>query len=74
MEIRKSRRRIHRMANPPGDRQAVLAHISLGYGSEKPLVPAPEETLAIPATIVAAGFLACLISQVAQGLRRAEKG
>jgi hypothetical protein len=33
-EIKKSRRRIHRVAGPAGDRQAIFAHISLlsGYG------------------------------------------
>ena len=57
-EIKKSRRRIHRVAGPPGDRQAIFAHISLLNGSEKPIVPTPEETLAIPVAIVAAGLLA----------------
>jgi hypothetical protein len=72
-EIKKSRRRIHRVAGPAGDRQAILAHISLLYGSEKPLVPSPEETLAIPVAIVAAGLLAFVIMQISDELRRSEQ-
>jgi hypothetical protein len=44
-EIRKLRRRIRSEAGPAGDRQAVLAYISLLNGSDKPVVPTPEETL-----------------------------
>jgi hypothetical protein len=72
-EIMKSRRRIHRVAGPAGDRQAVFAHISLLSGYDKPVVPMPEETLALPVAIVAAGLLAALIPQTAEGLQRAEK-
>jgi hypothetical protein len=45
-EIKKSRPRIRR--GPVGDRQAVLAHTSLLNGAAKPVVPTPEETLALP--------------------------
>jgi hypothetical protein len=60
-EIKTSRRRIQRVAGPTGDRQAIFAHISLLSGSDKPVVPTPEETLALPVAIVAAGILATLI-------------
>jgi hypothetical protein len=64
-EIKKARRRIRTEAGPVGDRQAVLAHVSLLYGSEKPLVPTPEETIALPVAILAVGFLASLMRQFA---------
>ena len=65
-EIRKSRRRIRTELGPIGDRQAVLAHISLLYGAEKPVVPTPEETLALPAVLVVARVFA-LVCQIAEG-------
>ena len=71
-EIRKLRRRIRSELGPAGDRQAVLAYISLLKGAEKPVVPTPEETLAFPVAIVTAGLLAALIRQAVEGLRRAE--
>jgi hypothetical protein len=46
-EIRKSHRRICTEPGPVGDRQAVLAHISLLFGAEKPLVPTSDETFAL---------------------------
>jgi hypothetical protein len=73
-EIKKSRRRIHRVAGPAGDRQAVFAHISLLSGYDKPLVPTLEEMLALPASIVAVSLLALMVRQIAEGLRRAENG
>jgi hypothetical protein len=66
-EIRKLHRRIRCVAGPVGDRQAILAHGSLLYGSEKPIVPTPEETLALPVAIVAVGLLAHLLCQIAEG-------
>jgi hypothetical protein len=51
----------------------VRAHISLLSGYDKPVVPTPEETLAFPVAIVAAGLFAALIQQTAEGLRRAER-
>ena len=71
-EIRKLRRRIRSESGPVGNRQAVLAHISLLMGSEKPVVPMPEETLAFPLALLVAGLLAALIRQAVEGLRRAE--
>jgi hypothetical protein len=47
-EIKKLGRRIRSQAGPVGDRQAILAHISLLNGAEKPVVPKPEEVLRIP--------------------------
>jgi hypothetical protein len=71
-EIRKSRRRIRSERGPVGDRQTVLAHISLLYGAEKPVVPTPEETLAFPAGLVVAGLLVPLVRQIAEGLIHAQ--
>jgi hypothetical protein len=71
-EIRKLRRRIRCESGPAGDRQAVLAYISLLKGADKPVAPTPEETLAFPVAIVAARLLAALIRQAVEGLRRAE--
>ena len=51
-EIKKSRRRIRGEAGPAGDRQAILAYISLLSGAEKPVVPTPEETLVLPLVLV----------------------
>jgi hypothetical protein len=71
-ELRKMRRRIRVEPGPSGDRQAVFAHISLLIGSDKPVVPTPEETLAFPVT-VATALLDFLIGQIAewlQGLKR----
>ena len=45
-ETKKLRRRIRSEAGPAGDRQAILAHISLLNGAENPVVPTPVETLA----------------------------
>ena len=53
-EIKKLRRRIRSESGPAGDRQAVLAYISLLNGSDKPVVPTPEETLALPLVLVVA--------------------
>jgi hypothetical protein len=71
-EIRRRRRRIRSESGPVGDRQVVLAHISLLYGAEKPLMPAPEETLALPVALVLAGLLAALLRPVAEGLRTSQ--
>jgi hypothetical protein len=56
-EIRVLRRRIRSEAGPVGNRQVVLAHMSLLMGSEKPVVPMPEETLAFPVVVVMLGLL-----------------
>ena len=61
-EMRKLRRRIRSEPGPFGNRQAVLAHMSLLKGSEKPIVPTPEETLAFPLVLVVAGLLACFLA------------
>jgi hypothetical protein len=44
-EIRKLRRRIRSESGPAGDRQAVLAYISLLKGADKPVVATPERRL-----------------------------
>jgi hypothetical protein len=71
-EIRKSRRRIQRVAGPAGDRQAVFAHISLLSGYDKPVVPTPEETLVLPLVLVVIRLLTGLVRQIAQRLGTSE--
>ena len=57
-EIRKLRRRVTTGSGPLGDRQAVLAYLSLLSGAERPVVPTPEEVLAFPVVFVAVELLA----------------
>jgi hypothetical protein len=66
------RRRIRREAGPAGDRQTILAHISLLNGAERPVVPKPEETLAFPVILVVASQLVALVRQFAEALRSSE--
>jgi hypothetical protein len=68
-EIRKVRRRIRSESGPAGDRQAVLAYISLLKGAGKPVLPTPEETLVLPLVLVVTKALAGLVCQVAERLR-----
>jgi len=39
--MKKLHRRIRSESGSVGDRQTIIAHISLLYGAEKPLVPTP---------------------------------
>ena len=71
-EIKKLQRRIRSEAGPAGDRQAILAHISLLKGAEKPVVPKPEETLAVPVIFVIIGLLVALVPQIAEKLRSSD--
>jgi hypothetical protein len=71
-EIKKSRRRIHHAASPAGDRQAVFAHISLLNGYDKPVVPAPEETLVLPLGLAVARVFVGLACQIAERLGKQE--
>jgi hypothetical protein len=71
-EIKNSRRRIRTESRSVGDRQAVLAYLSLLSGAEKPVVPTPEETLAFPLILLAAGLLAPIVRQIAEGLGTGE--
>jgi hypothetical protein len=71
-ETKKLHRRVRSESGPAGDRQAVLAYISLLNGSDKPVVPTPEETLAFPVTLVVAGQLVALVRQFAEALRSSE--
>jgi hypothetical protein len=71
-ETKKLRRRIRREAGPAGDRQTILAHISLLNGAERPVVPKPEETLAFPVILVVASQLVALVRQFAEALRSSE--
>jgi hypothetical protein len=65
-EIRKLRRRIRTESGPAGDRQAVLAYISLLKGSDRPVVSTPEETLVLPLVLVVTKALVGLVCQIAQ--------
>jgi len=71
-EITKLRRRIRSEAGPVGDLQAILAHISLLNGAEKPVVPKPEEALAFPVIFVIVGLLVVLVQQIAETLRSSD--
>jgi hypothetical protein len=71
-EIRKLRRRIRTESGPAGDRQAVLAYISLLKGSDKPVVPTPEETLVLPLVLVVTKALVGLVCQIAERLGKRE--
>jgi hypothetical protein len=68
-EIRRRRRRIRSEPGPGGDRQAVLAHISLLFGADKPVVPIPEEMFSFPVVLVAAGLRMLLAQNITAGLR-----
>jgi hypothetical protein len=52
------RRRIVTGASPAGDRQAIVGHLSLAHGAEKPFMLTLEETLALPAVLALAALLA----------------
>jgi hypothetical protein len=70
-EIKKSRRRIHSESGPVGDRQAVLAYLSLLSGAKKPVLPTPEEMLAFPVVLVVAELLAPVLSRIRSEMRDA---
>jgi hypothetical protein len=72
-EIRKMRRGIVTEPGPAGDRQAIVGHLSLLYGDEKPVVLAPREMLALPAVLALASLLAFVcqaISRIPEALPR----
>jgi hypothetical protein len=71
-EIRKIRRRIVTEPGPAGERQAIVAYLSLAHGTEKPVILAPDETLAFPAVLALAGF-AALICQAMRGTLEASR-
>jgi hypothetical protein len=50
-ELRKARRRIGTVPGPAGERQAVVAYLSMLCGDEKPVVLSPEEALILPIAI-----------------------
>jgi hypothetical protein len=54
------RRRIDAEPGPAGDRQAVIAHLYLAHGAEKPVILAPEETLVLPAALAIATLFVVL--------------
>ena len=60
-EIKKVRRRIHAEPGPAGDRQAIVACLSLLWGAKKPVVLAPEEALTLPAVLGALAGLAAFV-------------
>jgi hypothetical protein len=67
-EIRKLHQRTRCDSGAVGDRQAILAHISLLYGAENPIVLPAEETLAFPALLILAGLLVAIVRPIAHGL------
>jgi hypothetical protein len=69
-EIRKMRRRSLTEPGPAGDRLAIVAHLSLAHGVEKPVILTLEETLALPAVLALAALLA-LVCQGISGMREA---
>jgi hypothetical protein len=71
-EIKSLRRRIRSEPGPAGDRQAILAHISLLDAADKPIVPKPEEALAFPVIFVIVGLLVALVQQIAETLRSSD--
>jgi hypothetical protein len=60
-ETRKMGRRIGADARPAGNRQAVVAYLSMLYGANKPEMLTSEQTLAAPIVLVVAAFLAIVI-------------
>jgi hypothetical protein len=68
-ETRELRRRIVTEPGPAGDRQAIVEYLSLAYGGEKPVVLAPEETLALPAALALAALLALVCHTIGPRLR-----
>jgi N-acetylmuramoyl-L-alanine amidase len=72
-ETRKMRRRIVTEPGPAGDRQAIVGHLSLAHGAEKPVMLTREETLALPAALALAALLALVckvISRIFEASRR----
>jgi hypothetical protein len=72
-EIKKLRRRIVTEPGPAGERQAIVGHLSLAYGAEKPVMLTTEETLALPAALAIAALLVLVcqaISRILEASRR----
>jgi hypothetical protein len=65
-EIRKMRRRIAVQPGPAGDRQAVMAYLSMLYGANKQEVLKPEETLVLPLVLA----ILCLLGPGARELQQ----
>jgi hypothetical protein len=76
-DTRRMRRRIRTELGPAGDRQAIVAHLSLAHGAEKPVLLTLEETLALPAVLAVAALhvLVCQpISRVLEASCRTAMG
>jgi hypothetical protein len=69
-ETRKMRCRIRTEPGPTGDRQAIVAYLSLVYGAEKPVVPGPEDLLALSAALALALVLARICRAVLSDNKR----
>jgi hypothetical protein len=65
-ETRKLRRRIVTENGPAGDRQAVVAYLSLAFGAEKPWVPSPEEAFVFPTALASPLCLRSSARQLAE--------
>jgi hypothetical protein len=63
-EIKKMRRRIRAEPGPAGDRQAIVAYLSLLWGAEKLGVLSPEDTLALPAVLAIVALLATVATAI----------
>jgi hypothetical protein len=72
-ETRKMRRRIVTEPRPAGDRQAIVAHLSLAHGAEKPLMLTLEETLALPAALALAALLALVCQTISRALEASRR-
>jgi hypothetical protein len=67
-EIRAARRRITTVRGPEGDREAILACLSLVHGTETPAILSPAETLAFPA-VLCLGALLAVVVRATSGVR-----
>jgi hypothetical protein len=70
-EIGTARRRMALDHGPAGERQAIVAYLSVLDGAEKPIILSSADTLALPLTfLLVALFLAVLVGAFADSTRR----
>jgi hypothetical protein len=70
-EIRALKHRITTDHGPAGDRQAIVACLSLFYGAEKLIILSPAETLALPAALLLGAPFLETVRTVADSMKRA---
>jgi hypothetical protein len=73
-EIRKTHRRSRTEPGAAGDRQAIVAHLSLGQGAEKPSVLTPEEMFALPIALAVAGLFVIVCQAISRIFEAAPRG